>query len=1018
MLTPLVASASPLIDNELSILMEEKSDSEFIAVTIGFNNWINTAQLQDEARKFDRIKRREYTINRLKENYENEAGDVLRWLESEEAKGNVTRIKKLWLAHTCAVEIKNELLNELISNPDIFRIRPDKSWLLEDVIDENDFEDQGEITTAEVDELSWALESIGATDLWELGFRGRNTLIAIMDTGCDIDHPDLEDHFWTNPGEIPDNNIDDDENGYIDDIYGWNFYNDNNDADDFHGHGTRSAGCAVGDGSAGDTTGVAPEASLMAIRNYPDLASPESVWIEAFQYATLMGVDVISVSMSFPTSGNPDMVSLRTADANMLAAGVIHANSPGNTRSAGLIPYNVYSPANNPPPFLHPEQTLIGGISACIGVGMYTSAGIVDYRTPLGPAAWEDTSFSEEFQDYPYNDGEFMGLHKLDVLAPSGVTTPTRGGGYRYNWEGTSASTPFVGGSLVLLKSIHQQATPEALAEAILMTTEDGGDAGWDSVYGGGLLRVNLAHEYLDDMFEYGGLSLLVSGSNGSPVTHAKYYLDNGVIVGDIFEGFADNSRIIPGTYDLEIRAEGYDNHLIENINIIATETTHVSLQMRGLEALFTPHEITGEIQQDTPLDIDIQIIGQSTEKEFSITLEPPTSMNWSPEAEITFASTFNEKGTVLLDSSLIVAGIDDIEGNVFRTYNLNNPDSAGYFFASQPEELGPYGACDMASDGEYIYAAYLGKVYKLTTEFAVIDSIDYSATLDTIAGLAIDTRNEFFYMSEKTGDDLVLKGNMDGQVVQVIPFAHLPIGLAYNPDDKNEACLYSLFNDYTGQAKLVRYNPLNNQYLDNFYTDPGRGWGAKSIDAATYSGSALWHVITLQQNTTLKAYHREVNTDVIEIGSTATIPTDGGAVPMVFYPNNFWLDSKAWFHILFHNETDGWTYRLPLDLTVRETTSIDQEKETLPQTMMLYAPYPNPFNPSVKLEYSLPQAGNIELYIVNLLGQRVSTLTQGTREAGRHIQSWNGTNFAAGMYLAVLKSENQTQVKKLLLIK
>ena len=115
----------------------------------------------------------------------------------------------------------------------------------------------------------WGLGAAPGVDVlpaWDRT-RGAGQVIAVVDSGVDLTHPDLIANLWSNPGEIPANATDDDGNGKVDDVHGYDFVDVHADPDDFHFHGTHVAGIAAAvAGNAEGTAGVAPDARLMSVR--------------------------------------------------------------------------------------------------------------------------------------------------------------------------------------------------------------------------------------------------------------------------------------------------------------------------------------------------------------------------------------------------------------------------------------------------------------------------------------------------------------------------------------------------------------------------------------------------------------------------------------------------------------------------------------------------------------------------------------------------------------------------------
>jgi subtilisin family serine protease len=139
---------------------------------------------------------------------------------------------------------------------------------------------------------------IDALAAWDVTTGSADVLVAVIDTGVDVNHPDLQANIWINTGEIADNGVDDDRNGYTDDVTGWDFLWSDNDPRDANGHGTHVAGtiAAVGDNNTG-VTGVSWSAQIMPLRFLDawGLGSTANA-IAAIEYANRMGADIINNS--------------------------------------------------------------------------------------------------------------------------------------------------------------------------------------------------------------------------------------------------------------------------------------------------------------------------------------------------------------------------------------------------------------------------------------------------------------------------------------------------------------------------------------------------------------------------------------------------------------------------------------------------------------------------------------------------------------------------------------------------
>jgi subtilisin family serine protease len=185
----------------------------------------------------------------------------------------------------------------------------------------------------------WGMTKIGAADAWEKNTGSPGVVLAVLDTGVDYNHEDLAANMWRNPGEIAGNGIDDDGNGFIDDVYGFDFAADNNggqDSDpmDIDSHGTHVAGtiAAVGNNGIG-VSGINWNARIMALKGFrPDMYIYDSDSIKAIEYAVLMkkdfGVNLVAINASFGGGGDDQLEKDAIAEAG--EQGIAYICAAGN----------------------------------------------------------------------------------------------------------------------------------------------------------------------------------------------------------------------------------------------------------------------------------------------------------------------------------------------------------------------------------------------------------------------------------------------------------------------------------------------------------------------------------------------------------------------------------------------------------------------------------------------------------------------------------------------------------------
>ncbi len=322
----------------------------------------------------------------------------------------------------------------------------------------------------------WYLETVSAPAAWDITTGSHTVVVAVLDSGMDLDHPDLEKNLWKNPGELADDGKDNDSNGFVDDVHGWDFVEDDNTATPTVGAGYSEDGVAHGSVIAGvigavtnnnvGVSGVSWNVKIMPIRILDDFGSgTASAARKAIRYAIENGADVINLSFT----GEDMDVSFEESVKRAYEANIPVVAAVGNLDGGGL---NLDETPLYPACFQEGEDDYV------IGVG-----------------ATDDEDKKAEFSNY--------GSSCTDIAAPgvdiynvmyqnSAWDFPTY---YDGGWSGTSVASPVVTGAIALLKSVYPTMTVDAIRTVLQLSVDPLQDATYRSSMGSGRLNIARAFE-------------------------------------------------------------------------------------------------------------------------------------------------------------------------------------------------------------------------------------------------------------------------------------------------------------------------------------------------------------------------------------------------------------------------------------------------------------------------------------------------------------------------------------------
>lgn len=796
-----------------------------------------------------------------------------------------------------------------------------------------------------------------------------DVIIAIIDAGTDISHPDLEGNVWINSDETPGNGVDDDSNGFIDDVNGWDFVDGDNDVTppgNLH-HGTQTAGIAgaVTNNNAG-VAGASWNARVMPVRvlDSDGTGLPQDA-IEGIVYAAENGADVINLSLGRggePSNFEQDMINA----AVDLGAAIVAAAGNENSRAP------------------HYPSSYDNVLSVTASDNMDSRAGFSNYGTEIDVVAPGVNIFTT------LNNGQFGAL-------PFGQSS------------GTSFSSPIAAGIVALVKTQHPEWSGIQAAEQVRATADDidAVNPGFEGLLGNG--RVNALRALTETVPAIRISDLTFTDGNGD---------------GAIQKGETVQLQITFINYLAP--ALNIDLTLTTTSSFVTLTGNQASISSLGTLEQSSPITFSFDVKTIAPsgsrLNFFLEIDSGETQREekFALLVEAEfvttaisnVDVSLTDFGRIGFADPFNQLGGIgfkfnngpnLLFEGAIISGTGpDRISNAARGVI---PVQGGTHILNQD------------------FAKIEGGDLQLITPGVLSDQETLAIFKDTATSPSMNirvTQESFAMQSAPNNDFVILRYTIENQGETDLNDFHFGLFLDWDLGATNEDVFNNFANfdasrnlgyvffqsTYVGVSLLtngpVFYRAINNQTIND--SDGGGDDG--------FTDAEKWSVMS--NGTTFQSAGPA---DVSHVIGSGSFVIESGDFIQIDFAMTAATGANA-FQDLQANADDAKAF-----WAARIATSVGDPGEEIPTTFALQQNYPNPFNPSTTIQYEIAETGQVELSIYNLLGQKIRALVNENQTPGVYRIQWDGKNdvgqqMASGVYLLRLIAGDFKQAQKMMLLK
>jgi len=808
----------------------------------------------------------------------------------------------------------------------------------------------------------WNLMKIKAADAWDLSKGDTSVIIGIVDTGVDWDHPDLNANVWRNWNEIPNNGIDDDNNGFIDDFIGWDFGGlngtpDNNPVEDRPEHGTHVAGIvsAVTDNGIGIAS-IGYKCKVMAIKACrDDYRSPTNTayivyGYEGIVYAAQNGAQIINCSWG---GSGYSILGQQTIDY-VTSLGSLVVAAAGNSNSK-----NDHYPSG--------------------------------YKNVLSVASTDQGDYKSSFSNYGYS---------VDVSAPGNNILSTWQNDTYFYASGTSMASPLAAGLAGLVKSKFPNYNPLQVAEQIRVTTDDINSLNptFANLLGKGRINAKRALEEINAK----SVRAIQTEFSDSPGGDGDGIIEPGETISISLKFL----NFLNPTSDLKVYFESKSpyatvNYTVFNAGAIATLT-----EFNNHSNKFS-FNVAANTPQNTVLEFNLVFIdGSYNDVQWVYVIANPT---YATTTGNDIAMTITSKGNFAFNDYP-----NNLQGKGFSFRGGTNMLFEGsLILGTSSEKLvnAARGANQSFQDQDFISEI----PFTLNVPGIYADVEGLSVFNDNASSNKIGLRirlNSYSFTSNENKKFVILRYRITNTTSSEI--SNLFAGLFFDWD----------IVDGSGMDDITIYDQQNNLgYVYHFGGNPNTYTGTALISHNNYG---FWGILNNGGDGGFSIYDGFSKAEKWQAISSGLGKLQAGAgdISHVVSGGPFSISSGDYVDIGFAvaaaENLDSLRTAISNARLIYPSipTSVEEEESLNPKEFLLYQNYPNPFNPVTNISYQIPERSQVSLKIYDMLGKEITVLLNEIKEPGFYETQWDASKLSSGLYFYKLQANGFSQIKKLMVLK